>query len=141
MKPFKIKDPNKIYTEEELQKDSAYPLFDDFYIGENPENIEGLNNYKENTNQIDENLYPLEEKYIKFLPEYIQIFATKISIDINNKIQIDMPLTEECIKAIKLRFSLKHNPTKKEIIEILKKDTDDFYKKFGSEKAIRALNQ
>ena len=39
MKPLLIKDPNKIYTKEELQKESAYPLFEDFYLGEDPNNL------------------------------------------------------------------------------------------------------
>lgn len=141
MKPFVIKNPNKIYTQEELQKDSAYPLFEDFYIGENPDNLGALRSYKKNASEHNDGYRPLEYKYVKLLPEYMQFFSSAILIGPDDDVRVEMALTPECIKAIQLRFELKRQPTKDEIIKILKKDMDEFYKKFGAEKALRAIGE
>jgi hypothetical protein len=139
MKPFQIQDPNKVYTAEELQKNSPYPLFDDFYVGENPKNIDIYNNYTKKDKFSNDGYYPLEERFIKYLPLYIQIYAKEISIGPKDDVRIIIDFTEEVANAACLHHGLSEISSKSNIMKILKKDVDDFYKKFGAERGIRAL--
>lgn len=139
MKPFRIKDPNKVYTKEELQKDSPYPLFDDFYVGENPENLSIYNNYTSKKNLPKDQYYPLEKKYIQYLPMYMQIYAKEILIGPKDDVQIIIDFTDEVMGALRLHHGLSEKPSNNEIIQLIKKDVDDFYKKFGAQRAIRAI--
>lgn len=139
MKPFVIKDANKIYTKEELQKNSEYPLFDDFYIGEDPKSIDIYNNYQKKSSSSIEDYMPLDKKYIKLLPEYVQVFAKNILIGPKDDVQIDLPFTDEVVVAIQLKHGLSEKPSRKDIINILTSDLNEFYKKFGANKAIKAL--
>jgi hypothetical protein len=139
MKPFKIKDPEKVYTKEELQKDSPYPLFDDFYVGEDPKSIDIYNNYTKKDRTSNDGYYPLEKRFIKYLPLYIQIYAKEILIGPNDDVKIIIDFTDEVMGAIRLQHGLTKSPSRQDIIKILKKDVDDFYKKFGAERGIRAL--
>jgi hypothetical protein len=140
MKPFQIKDPEKVYTKEELQKDSPYPLFDDFYVGEDPKDIDIYNNYNNDKTKDLSQYNPLEEKYKQLLPEYIQFFAKSIMIGPNDNVEIDIDLTNEVILAIQLKHELGNRPSKSDIVNIFKKDVSEFYKKFGAERAIKALD-
>jgi hypothetical protein len=133
MKPF-ILDKNKIYTEEELQKLSPIPLFEDSYFGEDPKNLSEYNNYIKNKNLDTTNFEILKQRYVNFLPEYLRAFLPSVTIGPNDELVFDIDLTEEVLIAMQLRHSLKEKPNKKQIIQIIKADTKDFCKFFGKDK-------
>jgi hypothetical protein len=108
MKPFVIKNPNKIYTKEQLQADSPYPLFDDFHIGEDPKKLEIQQKYQKSKTKNILDYVPLEQKFIAYLPEYIQVFANKILIGPNDDVQIEMALTDEVVLAMQMKHSITH---------------------------------
>jgi hypothetical protein len=133
-----IINPNKVYTEEELQKNSPTPLFEDYFMGENPDNVDiyiRYQNRKNNTQYIK-----LENKYIKLLPPYILAFDPKVLIDDDDNAIIDVELSGPFLKAMQLAHGLQEPPSRNEIVNILKKDTEEFYKKFRAKKAIQLLS-
>lgn len=135
IKPLQL-DKNKIYTEEELQKKTPIPLFEDSYMGENPNNIQEYNNYINDKKINDANFEILKQKYINHLPEYLRAFLPTIKIGPKDELIFDIDLTDQVLFAMQIRHSLKEKPTKKQIIEIIKKDTKDFCKFFGKDKII-----
>jgi len=130
---------NKVYTEEELQKYSPIPLFEDSYIGENPNNVDVYIRYNKSKN-IDETQYiKLEKKYVQLLPPYILAFSPRILIGEDDNVIVDFELTDAFLRAMQITHGLKEKPSNEQITQCLKKDLSEFYKQFNAHKLLLNL--
>lgn len=101
------------------------PLNEDFYIGEDSNNLPKLEEDKSN----EDYGAPLPDKYVNKLPEYFKIFC-KPYISKNGGVKFDIELGDEFYKALKIHYGMKKNPTKEELCNILESEIKNSLKDF-----------
>jgi hypothetical protein len=107
-----MKKPDEI---RKLENETGFPLMEDFYIGENP------NNFQQHDNPNSEYGEPLPKKYLDKFPEYFVYFC-KPYMGKDGNIKLNIKLTEEFFSAMKIHYGLKEKPSREQLCNILSKE-------------------
>lgn len=93
------------------------PILEDVFFGESLDSSLNDSDIEYPIHQCE----PLPKKYLDKLPDYIKLFCFPV-VNPENKIQLNIDLDEDFIKAFKIYYNLKYEPSQDKIMNIIESE-------------------